>query len=336
MTTESYEQKLPTNKYSQELNSENSLNMYYNSTTFTSVMTSGGEKLKKIAAMLQKNYAGLHMYLQDRYDHCDDLNYWLEEKKDNHKIEEPVDHDNSWSLIDQLWNKLQYQTFPNNKCNRKNINKPLTERKKRKDLQHFCENRNHLRSTCKKAKDGKFQSDDNCKNLSDYVEKSYTRFTKENECMPNRSELTDYFLHINESCSLYDMPRTFPSYTFETNVITENLIKRTPIKKCTEDNILPSNSCPRDEIVPETEVSGGSSNYLGIFLYMGLSFLAIFFILFYVYNFTSVKSLLHKCKGRQKLTRRFFEDDGEELLEASSQPLNISSLDKRYNLGYEP
>ncbi|SBT57424.1 PIR Superfamily Protein [Plasmodium ovale wallikeri] len=333
MATEPYEQELPANKYANELNRENSLEMYYGSATFTSVMTSGGEKLKKIAAMLHKNYAGLHMYLQDRYDRCDDLNYWLEEHKDNHKIEEPVDHHNSWSLIDQLWHKLQYQIYPNNKCNRENINRPIEERKKRKNLQHFCENRKHLRSMCKKAKDGNFQNDDNCKNLSKYVEKSYTRFKEENECMPNRSEGTDYFLHIQDSCSLYDMPKTFPSYTFETNVITENLINRTPIKNCKEDNIFPSNSCPRVGAVPETEVSGGSSNYLGIFLYIGLSFLAIFFILFY---FTSVKSLLHKCKGRQKLSRRFFEDDGEELLEAPSQSLNISSLDKRYNLGYEP
>lgn len=249
----------------------------------TPVKNSEDLYLQEIGAMLIKNYSRLNYIRHNIENRCSDLNCWLDEQKEEYSRKNSVSHGKTWELIEELWDELGTIKIRINKCTREKNNKSLEERKKAKQLEHFCENRNYLKQLCLTTNKDDFEKSTHCENLSDYIKKNYDAFVIQNDCIPGDISNPDNKYHISENCSLYYISNTFPQYSFNGNKISENENTRIPIKLCVPLSTPLENSKSEVTVLEVEKVTDDSFNFK-ILLYVGLVLSGFFFTFFSLYK----------------------------------------------------
>ncbi|SBT84028.1 PIR protein [Plasmodium ovale] len=336
---EEYERNLPATKYFNELNNESNLIDHTESHLFLDIMNSSTPETKTIGNILYNKFLILRFRENEWNKRCSDLNHWLNLKKVDHRTIYQEKHDALWAPIEKLWVQIDEDRFPYNKCDRIYTNKSINDIQKRYALSRFCEDRDYLKNKCQMIENVKRDMDNNCLNLTKYVNKYYDVFLAQESCLPNKNNDPDNPFFISEECSLYDMTKTFPVYNIQNNPISEKDTTRTSIKLCSELEKLSPRRGGEDELnsvtltVAETPSQNSPRNNAP---YGGLALIAFLPALFYVYKFTSFGSWIrsHILK-RKTLLRDIHEEEPYILSDGSPDIISTNLENKEYYLGYE-
>ncbi|SBT51502.1 PIR Superfamily Protein [Plasmodium ovale wallikeri] len=332
---EFYERKLPAIEYSNILKNKDNLATYYGMNLLIPVKNSEDLYLQEIGAMLIKNYSHLNYVTFNIENRCSDLNCWLDEQKEEYNRKNSASHGKTWELIEELWNEVGTMKIHTNKCTREKNNKSLEERKKVKQLEHFCENRNYLKQLCLTTNQGNFEKNTHCENLFHYIKKNYDAFVIQNDCIPGDISNPDNKYHISENCSLYYISNTFPQYSFNGNKISENENTRIPIKTCVPLS-TPLENFKTEVTVPEVEKVTDDSFNFKILLYIGLVLSGFFFTFFSLYKFTSFGKRIRTLMLKEDTTvRNAYGERISNLLEDTSEHAFDTVQEKDYYLSYE-
>ncbi|CAG9472698.1 unnamed protein product [Plasmodium vivax] len=183
-------------------------------------------------AILSKNYTSINTYCKGIETYCYSyLNHWLDKQKQSNKISVS---NATWEVIENSWDILkQNDKFS---CERKRYVESLPEKDKCIDLMVYCVNREELKNQCKNPEDGEEFKETFCKNFNEYTNKYYNKFNSESFCLDCTTRYNDYIPAFHESCTLYDIPKTFPKYYNSTNTISEDTSKNS-IKNCLQPKV---------------------------------------------------------------------------------------------------
>ncbi|SBT83059.1 PIR protein [Plasmodium ovale] len=335
-----YEQELPGNIYSNQLEDRTAVENYRDTQTFKYVMNSGNPEIKAIGELFFKNY----MYIKNNYNRinkekrCSDLNNWLDEKKDKYNIEHV--HGNQWELIDNLRVKIENDRLYNKKCPRVNTDKSLIYRRKRIELDRYCENRDYLKNKCQNVSVLTRPDNENCLNLSEYVDKYYNIFLRKYPCIEVNIEKDEDPYHISDDCTLYDRSTTFPIYIFNNNDIQIKANSREIINKCISDPAFEASPEARykgDSEMSEEQVPYSHFKLVDYVTYISSTVCGIFILFFSLYKFTPLGSWLHNRRAMEREIRLNMEEkETQELLDNSLEYMTSSSNKEGYYLTYQP
>ncbi|SBT84026.1 PIR protein [Plasmodium ovale] len=339
MSNVDYENNLPATKYINYLNNSDVSTVFSDNNIINTIMKSAYLGTKHIGAWFYKNYEYIRGNSIDRKRRCIDLNYWLDEKKEQHKKLFPEIHEQQWNFIEQLRSKIESDRIQGKKCEKKFVHYPLDYRRSYNELSHFCENRDYLRNLCHSSKHSISAKDVNCSNLSHYVNRYYEIFSKKHRCLKDRNNDSDNEYVVSNECTLYDMSKTFPEYIFENKKISEKTNARKDIILCPEYEkllICPKENEPEPLLIRPTQSSSICPPTQNI-LYGVLALLGIISAFFTLYNFTSIGSWLRGCMIRNQIARRDVDENEEcTLSDDSSDILDMNSENKAYYLAYKP
>ncbi|SBT84031.1 PIR protein [Plasmodium ovale] len=339
--SDDYENNLPATSYFNYMNNESIKENEYAGNTFNLFMDSASPEIKTIGSLFYRNFSYLR-YKGNEWDkRCSNLNYWLNLKKVKHREAHSNGHDDLWKPIEQLWAEIDDFRHPDFNCDRKHSNESSTNIEKRYALDRFCENRNYLKRKCEISISTKYEYDENCINLTKYVNKHYDIFLKQDKCLPDKrnSHDNDPFF-ISEDCSLYDMNKTFPEYIIQNREILEKNNTRKAIKFCSDLEKLSTHGTEGDELAPvtlEVTETPSQSSPQNNSLYGGLAFMGFFPALFYVYKFTSLGTWLRSRIMNSELA--LANKDDQESYNSIDDPSDIfltNPENKEYFLGYKP
>ncbi|KMZ86054.1 hypothetical protein PVBG_05453 [Plasmodium vivax Brazil I] len=218
-------QNCPLSKFIDSLDNNGELSKVEIESELHSLERNQKTKVEEFFAILSKNYSFINTHCKDIEIYCCSyLNYWLDKKKD--KNDKGVNY-KGWQVIEKLWNQLKNKSpFP---CERKYNVKSLTEKDKCIDFMVYCVNKEELKNKCRNPGDEKGFKDVFCKNFNDYTYKYYNKFNSESFCLDCATGYNDYIPAFPESCTLYDMPKTFPKYDTSTKTISEDTSKNSII-----------------------------------------------------------------------------------------------------------
>ncbi|SBT84030.1 PIR protein [Plasmodium ovale] len=334
-----YEKDLPTNKFINEFQSTNRLQEYAVGNLFSHIMETAEPGTKYVGAWFYKNYDYLRVRFNNNKNRCNDLNYWLDLKKDAHEKLFPDKHKTQWDFINRLRIKIESDKFSGKGCEKYTLTYTLADRGKHNELSIYCENRDHLRMLCEQYKDSISANNENCLNLSNYVNKNYKNFFEKYKCLEDNPYKNDYRYYVTNDCTLYNMTKTFPEYNFENKEISEKPNARKAIVLCSEyEKLL---SCHNKEDKPEpliinpTESSCSCPPTQNI-LYGFLVFLGMISAFFFLYNFTSLGSWLRGHIMKNQVERRDIDEHASyNLTNDISDIITTNTENNGYFLAYE-
>ncbi|SBT30946.1 PIR Superfamily Protein [Plasmodium ovale wallikeri] len=336
MKLEVYEKFCRLQQFIDRLDKVDNLHLLFSDLSLKSVTPSQKGIIDKVYSMLHRNYSILASYPSDiKPDCCRYLNYWLDAQKEKHvTVKKDIDS-NLWYIIEKLWDDLERANIPPH-CERKPYEKSSEKTKKKMDLMVYCVKRDFLKNRCKLTINNSYQHF--CTVLPQYIEKYYSKFSTENECINNKNDGGDYEFHYSNNCSLYDISNTFPDYRIEGGTISEIPSSRNPFPYCESTQKVTRNFKERSEQDPVpllVEPPSSSPAFWNSVIYTGLTFFAIFFSFIFLYKHTFLGSLLRSFIMKKAKINRYNDEQGEkEFLEHSSNSIEDNSENSQYNFSY--
>ncbi|SBT84029.1 PIR protein [Plasmodium ovale] len=339
MADNKYENELPANKFINEMNNINYSANFSGSHDFTDAMHLAKSVTKDIGLLFYKNYKYIFDEYEKRRHRCNYLNFWLDMKENEHKKAFGDKHIQEWEYIKKLRKNIEANRFHPNVCNDIRSEHSLIERGNRYELEHFCENRDHLRNLCEQQRGSISAYNEKCLKLADYVNKYYRTFFDKYRCLTGDSTTPDIQYHVTNDCTLYDMSKTFPEYIFDNKQVSEKVNSRNNIILYSEyENFL---SCHKnkEELVSSTIITAETSCSCPPtqnILYGVSALLGIISMFFYLYNFTTLGSWLRGRITKNQIARRDIDDkEAYSLTNESSDIMLNNSVGKGYYLAYE-
>ncbi|SBT73300.1 PIR protein [Plasmodium ovale] len=331
-----FEDDCPLMKFIKRLYIDIIVDNYADNSDFQRIIKSEDETIRKVASILYKNFN-----LIDNDERitkglcCSYLNFWLHKQKNRYVTSRSMDI-KEWEQIDNLWNFLQDVYSSSFQCERENDLKAMDEGEKKMDLMIYCENRDYFKSMCGIDNESKFRDAIYCSILSQYTDKYYKEFYEKNTCLNGEVKEENYTSHISEQCTLYNMPKTFPVYDLKTSDYSENHNSRKSISICQNVHNTQDTFQEIEVLDPPTKIA--SSTYREPWksvLYMSITFSGFFFILLFLYKYTSLGSLLRSFLTKKKTVQRCIEDKKEnKLLEKELEYNDYNSENEKYNFSY--
>ncbi|SBT58524.1 PIR Superfamily Protein [Plasmodium ovale wallikeri] len=338
MGQDSYEDNLPLAKFFNRLNDNVDWRGYVHITELKEIMHSPNEIIKKVGTLLYKNFNRPYSVIGNpKEKRCSDLNYWLDSQKEFHKSDELGTNSPLWNLIENLWTNLQNGESFMSYCIRKSDNRLFVEKKKRKELENYCENRDYLKYLCRGSSGNNIRNYNICQKLSYHTEKYYKYFFQDNICTPDVVN-DEYTLKISEECTLFDMSKTFPKYSFGNNQFSEDKNTREEIRKCGGYINSEGHSTQEERVIQEEEAVSEASilTSRNVAIYTSVTFLGIFSIIFYLYKFTFLGSWLHNRKIKENITLNNGDViERDILLDSTSNNVDDNLRSSEYYLSYQ-
>ncbi|VVA00003.1 PIR protein [Plasmodium vivax] len=199
---------------------------------FGSVDVAHKETLKKIGCNLESGYRYLIALKEvNLNDFCEYLNLWLDEQKSMYVKDNFGETEKQWKLIENLWNDL-YRYDVSSKCRRQEDSYNISDKKKHMELLKYCIYRDHIKKRCESIIKQNSNIQRYCSALSQYTNKYYEEFKRENPCLDNSVGDNHYKYYVSKECSLYDMPKTFPKFDSQKKEILYANNSREAISKC--------------------------------------------------------------------------------------------------------
>ncbi|SBT79051.1 PIR protein [Plasmodium ovale] len=335
-----YQDNLPATEFITELNNTKKSYSFSNNNNFTTAMNSSNPITKDIGLLFYKNYKYIYDDYENRKNRCNYLNYWLDVKEEEHKKVFGDKHNHEWECIKTLRNNIETGRFQLKLCNDIRNEHSLIERGNHYELEHFCENRDYLRKLCIQQENSISAGNSNCSNLSNYINKNYKYFFEKYRCLKGDKNKNEFQYHVTSDCTLYNMNKTFPEYTFDNKQILEKENSRNNIILCSEfDKVISCHNkvdktAPIAITTPERQCNCHSTQNI---LYGVLALLGILSTFFFLYNFTSLGSWLRGRMTRNQIAPGDVDEhEGYTLSDDPSDILDMNSENKAYYLAYKP
>ncbi|CAI7718603.1 PIR protein [Plasmodium vivax] len=192
----------------------------------------------------------------------------------------------------------------------------------RKDLDNFCENRDHLAECVTSKKQ-------NCKRLVNFVNSKYYDLFSYDTCIVDSDTTDGKLLHISNNCSLYDIPKTF-SYPACDNFEIPERIQSIPY-------------CPMENLSLFSQLAAFVSDYISYIpnlaqirrsvVYICLIILGISIPFLILYRLTHLGNVYQKEPRNDEGSKNTY-DGSEEMLQYSSEDELSNMPSREYLISY--
>ncbi|SBS94972.1 PIR Superfamily Protein [Plasmodium ovale curtisi] len=327
---ESIDEKLPSSKFDKEFTKKINLEALENAAIYKKLSEFDEKWLQNFYQIFLEYYNSIlkESSIDIRNKICRDLNYYTDYVL--YLIDEIINHYeqiNKRNEFKRFRNNIRYQVklmFPENenvKCYRDEKEHSF-HAYIRKKLDDFCQNRDHLVSSVH-SDIGK------CDILLKYVKEQYDNFVKDDTCFSENNIQKEKIFHINDRCTLHDIPRTF-SFSGCDNHEIQYRIKNIPL-------------CPSEYISIFDNFAYFLSDYVGDIpnlskiveytVYVSVVILGMSILFCILYKFSPLGYFLRNKKIKDEMKQNV-NVDIMEMLENSSHYENIQAQNTPYHISY--